>query len=62
MARTVIKRTSICLTKESLRVLEELKEKFGENSSQVVIRALTILYSAHKNKEENKNDTNKCDI
>lgn len=39
-----IKTTSICFTKEMLSQLEWLKEKYGENTSRVISRALDMLY------------------
>jgi Arc/MetJ-type ribon-helix-helix transcriptional regulator len=41
---TTAKRTTIRLTKEDLRKLDLLIEKFGECPSQVIRRALNKLY------------------
>ena len=41
---TTVKRITISLTKENLRVLEELKKHFGENISQVIHRACSRLH------------------
>jgi len=45
MDKTTVKRTSICLTQETFRQLQDLKERLGENSSQVITRALQVLYN-----------------
>jgi predicted DNA-binding protein len=44
MDKTTVKRTSMCLTKETNRQLQDLKMKLGENSSQVITRAIQLLH------------------
>jgi hypothetical protein len=44
MKSTTVKRTSFCFTKETQRQLEDLSERFGENPSQVITRALHLLH------------------
>jgi predicted DNA-binding protein len=44
MQKTTMKRTSFCLTKETNRQLEDLQDKLGENSSQVITRAIHLLH------------------
>jgi len=44
MGKTTVKRTSFCLTQETNRQLEDLSERFGENPSQVMTRALQLLH------------------
>lgn len=46
MKTTTVKRTTISLTKQVNRHLEDLKENLGENSSQVISRALTMLHAS----------------
>lgn len=41
---TTVKRTSFCLTQETSRQLEDLSCRFGENTSQVMTRALQMLH------------------
>lgn len=45
---TTVKRASIGLTKETLKQLDYLKKELGENTSQVVKRAIQELYSIIK--------------
>lgn len=47
---TTIRRTSFCLTKEMERQLNELKETLGENTSQVIMRAINLMYMMQKDK------------
>jgi len=44
MTKTTVKRTSLCLTQETDRQLVELCAKLGENKSQIITRALQMLY------------------
>lgn len=44
MGSTTVKRTSFCSTKETQRQIDELRTKFGENTSQVVTRAIQMLH------------------
>jgi hypothetical protein len=44
MAKTTTKRTSFCTTNETYRQLLDLSEKFGENKSQVITRAIHMLH------------------
>lgn len=53
MTSTTVKRTSICLTREMLRQLNELCTAYKENPSQVMSRAILTLYNCEK--EINKN-------
>lgn len=39
-----LKRTSFCTTPETQRQLDELCTEFGENKSQVIIRAIQLLH------------------
>jgi hypothetical protein len=41
---TTIKRRSLCLTLEMQRQIDDLCERFGENPSQVMMRALQVLH------------------
>lgn len=41
---TTVKRRSLCLTKETIRQLDDLVDRFGENPSQVMVRALQLLH------------------
>ena len=50
MTQTMVRRTSICLTKETARQLDELKEKFGENTNQVIIRAISYIFMCETKK------------
>ncbi len=45
---TTVKIISIALTKEDVRILEELTKLFGETPSGVLKRALILLYSNKK--------------
>ena len=45
---TMIKRFSVCLTKENKRQLEELCEKLGENRNQIIVRALQALHRKYE--------------
>lgn len=57
MAST-LKRVHIGLTKEDFRQLEELMIEFGESRSEVIKRALIILYSqTYMNNEETINES-----
>ena len=58
MANT-IRRISVGVTKENLRQLDTMCEEFGESKSQVVKRALTILFYISKNQGSDKNQDNK---
>lgn len=42
------KRTTIYLTQEANRQLEDLKQKFGENSSKAITRAIQLLYYSER--------------
>ena len=44
MDKTTVKRTSVCLTKETERQLNHLRHAFGENTSQVISRAIHIIH------------------
>lgn len=44
MSKTTFRRTSFCLTHETQRQLDEICEKFTENPSQVITRALQLLH------------------
>lgn len=44
MGTTTVKRTSFCSTKETQRQIDDLKERLGENTSQVVTRAIQMLH------------------
>lgn len=48
MTSTYIKKISLVLSKEDLRLLEELKIKLGENTAQVFRRALAFLHTQIK--------------
>jgi hypothetical protein len=41
---TTVKRTTIALNKGDVFLLEELKNKYGEDTSQIYRRALTVLH------------------
>ncbi len=41
-------RSTICLSRETLRQVEELEESFGESRSRVISRALDLLYAKHQ--------------
>lgn len=41
---TTMKRKSVALTKEDMRMLKELCELKGENESQVIKRAIAFMY------------------
>jgi hypothetical protein len=41
---TTEKRLTIAFTKEQLRELEKLVEKYGESPSAIIHRAITFLY------------------
>lgn len=53
---TTIKRIQVCLTIESKRQLEILCARFGENSAQVLNRALQMLYYSLESEDRNKNN------
>lgn len=42
---TTIKRAHIALTAENWRQLETLMQRFGENRSEVMKRAITVLFN-----------------
>jgi len=42
--KTTVKRTSLALSKEDMRMLKALGEFYGENESQVLKRALAYTY------------------
>jgi hypothetical protein len=46
--------TSFSATKQTQRIIEELRQHCGENASQVITRALQHYHFAMCNKNENK--------
>lgn len=46
--KTTVKRTSLCLTKESKRQLEEIVIKLGETQSYVIKMAISLLHNKIK--------------
>jgi len=44
MGKTTVKRRSFCFTQETQRQIDELCERFGENASQVMIRAISGMH------------------
>lgn len=42
---TTIKQISLALSKEDLRMLTEIMERYGENRSVVIKKAILMLYS-----------------
>jgi hypothetical protein len=51
---TTIRRTSFCLTKEANKQLIYLSEEFEENKSQVINRAIQLLFNLYKQEEKLK--------
>lgn len=51
---TTQKRTTICLTRERERQLIWLSDLFGENTSQVIFRAIDLLYIETSKKHPDK--------
>ena len=49
---TTLRRRSFCCTKESEEQLESLKYKLGESTSQIVKRAINMMYRMEKRFEE----------
>lgn len=54
MAITTVQRRSFCLTKEAQSQLKYLVENMGENSNQVFIRAIMLLYTVKKKEKDQK--------
>ncbi len=47
-------RSTICLSRETLRQVEELEEAFGESRSRVISRALDLLYCQYQYQKDKK--------
>jgi predicted DNA-binding protein len=45
---TTVKRTSLCLTRETKRQLDELCKEFGESSSRIMSRSIDLLHRSLK--------------
>lgn len=56
MAKT-IRRVCFCVSKETSNQLAQMCEEYGENQSQVIKRALTLLHYITFNKNEAKNES-----
>lgn len=56
---TTVKRISISLTKEEQRQLMALCEWCGENKSQVIHRAICLLYQAEKDFQDSQKGSDK---
>ena len=44
MTQTITKRITVALTKQEVKMLDRLKELFGQNQSKLMGSALTALY------------------
>lgn len=53
---TTLKRHSIAMTKDDLRMLDELSDFYGEKYSAIYKRALIFLYQYYKSDNENKHE------
>ncbi len=51
---TTIRRRSLCLTKEMEEHLKFLCDKFNENPSQIMARALKVYYQQNNVKDNEK--------